>query len=336
MRVTTTSVYLRFLAVSDSLVLLIATLRQTIKYYSNIDIRELSDLGCKVHLWLAYNAIGLSCWLLCVISMDRLLAIKFPLWAKSHCTKRIALVVVIVLSIAVSLIDSHLLMFMYRDEVHIYSNSTNTSVLLDVACGPNPAFPNYVKFKNTIWPILTFILYSFTPILWLITCNIFLFKQLSLRNVKKQNSRKVDTEGRRERKDLKSLTKMLIVVCVFFIIVTVPTCVYMIVSPYVFARTSRQDIAKKFLFSAIASVFLYSNNTFNFIIYCVSGSLFRKELHGLILQVKVYILKKLNRRINPLETVTESTLETKQGPSLIETSCTKTNAYENTATTTVK
>ena len=329
MRITTTSVYLRFLAVSDSLVLLIGTLRQLIYFYSDIDIRELTDLACKVHLWLAYNVIGLSCWLLCVISTDRLLAIKFPLWAKSHCTKRIALVIVIVLSVAVSLIDSHLLMFMYRDEVYSSSNKTNTSVLLDVACNPNPTNIQYVKFKNKVWPFLTFFLYSFSPIVWLVTCNIFLFKQLSLRHVKKQKSRQVDTEGRRERKDLKSLTKMLIVLCVFFIVVTVPTCVYMIVTPYVFARTSAHDTAKKLLFSSIASVFLYSNNTFNFIIYCVSGSLFRKELRHLFKEVKVYFLKRLNIRIDPHQTLNESTLETKAGPSIIETTCT--NANDNTA-----
>ena len=324
MRVTTTSVYLRFLAVVDSLVLLIAVLRELIYYYTAVDVRELSNLTCKVHLWLSYNLTGLSCWLLCVISTDRLIAIKFPLWAKSHCTKTTALVIGILLSAIVSLIDSHLLVFIYRDEVYVSSNASNTTTLLEVLCSPSSI--HYIKFKKQVWPILTFILYSFSPIVWLITCNIILFKQLSLRNVKKQSGRKVDTEGRRERRDMKSLTKMLIVVCVVFIAVTVPTCIYLITAPYVFARTSPHDIAKRLLAWAIVAFFLYCNNTFNFIIYCVSGSLFRNELHGLLVQIKVFLWKCFNRRIYPAQNFNESIAETKAGPSMMDHSCTITTA----------
>ena len=167
-----------------------------------------------------------------------------------------------------------------------------------------------------------FLLYSFAPIVWLITCNIILFKQLSQRNMKKQSGRKVDTEGRRERRDMKSLTKMRIVVCVVFIAVTVPTCINHINAPYVFARTSPHDVAKRLLAWAIVAFFLHCNNTFNFIIYCISGSLFRKELHGLLVQIKVFLWKCFNRRIYPAHNFNESIEETKAGPSMMDHSCT--------------
>ena len=43
-------------------------------------------------------------------------------------------------------------------------------------------------------------------------------------------------------RDIKSLTKMLIVVCAVFVIISVPTCIYLIESPYVFTRTSPHHI----------------------------------------------------------------------------------------------
>ena len=114
MRVFTTSVYLRCLAIVDSLVLLFAVLRDTIYHHTNIDVGELSDTACKVFQWINYNVTALSGWILCAIAMDRLIAVKYPLWTKSHCTKRIAMAVVVTLTVTVVLLNSHYLMLTLR------------------------------------------------------------------------------------------------------------------------------------------------------------------------------------------------------------------------------
>ena len=313
MRVFTTSVYLRFLAIVDSSVLLIAVLRDLIYYYTAIDVGELSDLTCKIYFWLNYNVTGLSCWLLCAITLDRLIAVRYPLWAKSHCTKHTAVIVAIILTTIVSLLDSHFLLFMHKDEVYVSSNVSNTSTILEVKCSPSNH--HYIVFNTQVWPILTFILYSFSPIVCLISCNVMLYRQLSRQDVKQQMGRQVSDAGKkRDRRDMKSLTKMLIVVCVIFVTISVPTCIYLIAAPYLFARTSPHDVAKRRFAWAIVAFFLYCNNTFNFIVYCVSGSLFRQELRGLFLQVKVFMLKCFSRRIFPVLT----TEETRAGPSMVD------------------
>ena len=49
MRVTNSSVYLRILAVVDTCVLLIATLRELISHTTDVDIQEINDISCRIH-----------------------------------------------------------------------------------------------------------------------------------------------------------------------------------------------------------------------------------------------------------------------------------------------
>ena len=49
MRVTNSSVYLRILAVIDTCVLLIATLRELISHTTDVDIQEINDISCRIH-----------------------------------------------------------------------------------------------------------------------------------------------------------------------------------------------------------------------------------------------------------------------------------------------
>ena len=114
---TTTSVYLRVLAVVDSLALMVSLLREMISHYFKFDVRDLNDLSCKLHSWSTYNTTGLSCWLLSIIAIDRLLSIKCPLWTKTHCTRTSAVIVAVVLTAIVLLLNSHMLWILNKDEI---------------------------------------------------------------------------------------------------------------------------------------------------------------------------------------------------------------------------
>ena len=300
---TTTSVHLRLLAVIDSMVLLCGVLRECISNYLFIDIRMLSDLSCKIHTWVSYNVAGLSCWFLSFIAIDRLISIKFPLWAKTHCSRKLAAIIGMSLIVTVSLIDSHMLWVLYKENVYIYSNISNSTILLEVKCSASS--PEYAIFLNQFWPALVLLLYSIIPILCLISCNIMLFRHLSVRVIKRQARKTIGIGKKQDRKDFRSLTKMLVVVCLFFIIISVPVCLYLVVEPYLFDSTSPHSIAKRKLTFAVVKVFLYCNNTFNFVLYCLSGSLFRKELIEIVWQLKIYMLKWINRRIHPIQNLNE-------------------------------
>ena len=287
---TTTSVYLRLLAVVDSIVLLISVLRSLIINYFNFDLRDLDDSTCKVQSWLYYNASGLSCWLLCAIAIDRLVAIKYPLWAKTHCSKVSALVVGTVLTAIILLLNSHMLWILNVQEDFVHSNTTNATIVLQVTCTTSSQF---AIFWFKVWPVCVLILYGITPIICLAVCNILLYRKLAKRH------RNFPYSGRGNgRKSIRngdvSITKMLIFVCVFFILVIIPFCFYIILSPYLFDRTPH-NIARQLLFWTITASFLYCNNTFNFFIYCLSGRLFRRELIAMFRQIKLQLFNNMSR-----------------------------------------
>ena len=295
----TTSVYLRWLAVTDTLVLLIGNMHEFIFYATNIDIRELSDATCRIHYWISLNLTALSGWMLCVLTIDRLVSVKATLWARSTCTTKTALIISVTISGCMFIINTHVLGYLNRTEIIVPAPGPNTSgtIVLDVGCFPSD--PDYLMFMKKAWPLIVFVLYSVLPMACLITCNIMLIKELrKLKNpLRLMNGLTLSSA---QRKDFSSVTRMLIVVCIFFAAVSLPATIYLIVEPYLFRGTSPKDISKRRLTWAIASLFMYTNNAANFYLYCLSGSLFRKELKDMASEIVISVRQRMRRRVVPL------------------------------------
>ena len=60
MRKTTTSVYLRFLAAIDTMVLIIVPLRELIFFTTVVNIQEINDWSCRAHTWIAFSVSAVS------------------------------------------------------------------------------------------------------------------------------------------------------------------------------------------------------------------------------------------------------------------------------------
>ena len=186
---TTTSVYLRLLAVSDSLVLLTGVLRQLILIYKQTDVREMSTFTCKCLRWLSSSTSGLSYWLLVTIALDRLILIKYSIWARSHCTKRAAIIMCIILTVTVFSLHSHFVGFLDRQNIYTTDNVTNTTHLVDVRCTYTSV--DYGTFLSKVYPLFILVFYNITPIVCLIACNVILFKELSQRNTQMRKRHRV-------------------------------------------------------------------------------------------------------------------------------------------------
>ena len=304
MRDTTASVYLRFLSVFDTLVLLTSVLRHLIRNFTYMDVRKFSDFACRLHVWVSSSSRQVAIWLLCVIAIDRMLLIKHPIWAKANCTKKRSIYVGLTMALVLFTLDSPTFMFYQRRELYTHSNETNASVLTGYACTHSTQTFKY--FSTKIKSVLILLLFSIAPVICLAYCNIILLKELTRRHHKKQ-TRRVNTAMKvKEQLELRSVTKMLVTVCIFFIIITVPGCIYLVLEPYLLDRAIPYDASISSMMNAILACLLYSNNTFNFILYCVSGQLFRKELSEMMAGVKYRVLKRLNRNIEPIEDTVRS------------------------------
>ena len=302
MRNTTTSVYLRFLAVLDLLVLLTALLREMILYYTYVDVRKLSDFSCRFHIYISSTARLLAIWLLCIIAVDRLILIKRPIWAKSNCTRKLSLVTATSIIIILFVLNSHMFVFFKRSEITILSKVTNLSVIVGYKC--SFASEDYKQFHMKTRSIIILVLFSALPVICLIFSSVVLLREISIRHQNKQVRRANVTE--QDHKGSQSVIKMLISICVFFVVLYVPAIVFQLIGPYMFDMTVREEVAKKMAFTTVLSCLYYSNNTLNFLLYCVSGKLFRKEISGIYREVKTAILKRLNIEVEPLSYKDES------------------------------
>ena len=310
MRNTTTSVYLRLLAIVDTLVILTSASRDVAWYFGYIKVKDMSEFACKFYLYMNPNCIALSWCLLPIITIDRFIHVRYPIWAKDHCTRKTSVVTFLVLSFIIFAIHVHRLAFFSVHEVRVSPNSTKVNYI----CGPKTEW--YVHFKDKVWPPIFSALFSVTPVVCQLVCNILLVRELSIRS-KQNKARKVLEAGhKKEQRELRSITRMLLVVCVFFILSSVPHCLNAVLKGHIFDKRSPHDVAKRLLVTSLTSILMYTNNSINFLLYTVSGRIFRNEFYLILQNVRYQILKRLGRSVHPVET--NSVTEFPEGTSQVQ------------------
>ena len=164
-------------------VLYVTMIRVIMEFNFNKDIRILSLVICKTHVFLTYFLSHLSSFLLCTISIDRVISVMFLRRAKEVCTPRVAMNVSFGLVIFNFLLSSHFLIFESGYYHNTLSNSTNISnngnVQTTVICQSiHGTFYNDMIVQN-IWKIIDMGIYAFLPfIIMFLCCNknfIFLY-----------------------------------------------------------------------------------------------------------------------------------------------------------------
>lgn len=88
-----TSVYLTFLAVSDLLVLYCVVLRETVYAVTGKRFADASWLSCRATWWFAYTAAGSSVFMLVLLTCERVLMIKAPMFLRNKLTSKNAAIV---------------------------------------------------------------------------------------------------------------------------------------------------------------------------------------------------------------------------------------------------
>ena len=305
MRHTTTSVYLRLLAIVDTAVILVVMPQQIVYYYSAVKVHDLSVFTCKFYSFMTRTILTLSWCFLPILTIDRLILVRYPIWAKKHCTKKSALAVFAVLASATIAINFHVIVFndIPRKDASDSTNLANTTGQVYGRCSAMPDW--YKEFYQKTWPLVMLIVFSLTPVILQIVCNVLLIRELAIRSRKRQTNRALQDNNDKEQRDLRSLTHMLVVVSIFFVLSSVPQCVQLVLKPYIFKPKTAHNNAKNALFKALIYLLMYSNNTINFLLYTLSGRVFRNELRSMFKQVKRRVLQCFGRNvIYPDETIT--------------------------------
>ena len=180
------------------------------------------------------------------------------------------------------------------------AKSRNATVPLKLKCSPISEW--YDRFYWKIWPIIILSVHCLMPVTFQIACNVILIRNLARRSRQNRNRKALNARHEGEQRDLISVTKMLIVVCVFFVVSSVPMCIRLILMSHIFDMSFQHDVAKRLLLQCIVQLCMYSNNSINFLLYTLSGRVFRNELRSMLEHARRPILRWFNKRLYPTET----------------------------------
>ena len=268
-----TAVYLLSLAFSDLLVLYMGPLRQWLVYVWKVDVRTLSNAGCKIQIFLTYFSIQFSSWLLVAVTMERVISVILPHKVKLGCTTMKAGIAVMTIFICVFGLNCHIL--------YGYGQVYKPSASGKYRCVP--LYDDYLEFLDNILPWIDFAFTFAIPFVLLLTCNMIIIVTLR-KNRLRRRKLSISQIG----KGGHSITVMLIMLCVVFFICLTPVSIYLIVLPYVKAKARKlpfmqmlRQLEKILFWHALTNCFGYLNSCTNFMFYFLSGSRFRVEVRAL-------------------------------------------------------
>ena len=290
----TTGFLLTCLAWVDISCLCLGASHLWIKQYTGTDIREQSATVCKLHIFTTYLCPHLSSWTLVFVTLERCLAVIFPLRVAAWVTmQRVVFAWFIMAAISavswsylliltellpLDLLDSMNYNYTYdyyeynytQDYQPIYSDNTSS-----LQCRMNTY--NLTSFRN--WQ--AFIMLSGLPMILIITSNaIILWKLLAPSKL----CRNRFTGGHN-----RSLSIMLISVSVVYLVTALPIDIYLLGQMDGMFIEENEDLTEigDFIFNVLQLIY-YLNNSLNFFLYYLSGSRFRRALRGLVWKKEEY------------------------------------------------
>nr|KAG5712790.1 hypothetical protein BaRGS_007387 [Batillaria attramentaria] len=265
-------VYFKALAVSDLCLLYSGLLRNWIRFFFKVELRDTFTVVCKVHIWVVYVTGMTSSWFLVAMTTQRAMSVVWPHRLQTACTRRSAKLTVAGIVMSSALVNAHNLygytLKYYESEGKFYCD------YLDV---------KYEDFARGPWPWIDMTLSSLLPFLLLIASNAMLVWKVaaSVRDIKRMAATPNMQEAVSQRKKRStSLTFTLICLSATFFLLTSPLCAYLVSDHYLrYELESNPELkASSELAWAVTNILWYSNSAVNFYLYCLSGSRFRHHV----------------------------------------------------------
>lgn len=265
MRQTSTFFYLATLAVADTIVLYISAFKTWITVMTGFELLHQGPAACKISIFMTQFCVHFSAWLIVAVTVERFLAVWFPLRATTMCNLARAKFVTVMIAMIFILINSHVF---WTAKLHTFHNG-------QVKCVPY-AYENIVC---KVFPWIYLVLYSFLPVLVLLLFNSLIIVNLIKSKPLFQAMTKKDQQA---RCDHQKLAVCLLVISFTWIITTMPRPLY----PFFLAKpTSIAAQAQAVLIRTVCFLLMYINHAVNFFIYGMTGQRFRMELKRFLCRV---------------------------------------------------
>ena len=270
------SYYLRALAVTDTLALLLITVEDVNQITHHLGLLDRgilyahTDVTCKLNVF-SYHVVNvMSSWLVVCFTIDRYIAVCHPLYRARLCRERIAVQTIALLLLAVCASQSYHLVF----------------VTHDAARPREPCFAYGTKEQAILYIELNYIWYNMTllfgvPFVIMLACNGRIICHISyMANIQ-------TSEHHRQPKKVSLAIYTLYAVCFTFVITLLPNAVlsliqyvtYMLLHSFSLLCHLRQ-------LSAPFQMIRLINYSCNFVLYGLTGRRFRLEAKEVLLSCK--------------------------------------------------
>lgn len=272
-----TAIYLMALAVSDTVVLYTGPLRQWVKIVYDIDIRDITEAGCRSQIYITYASLHMSSWLLVAVSLERALCVVIPHKVKLTCTKTNACLIIIAMFVLIFGINAVIPVMYGLKGVRNQKCSVTTTEFLD--------------FRDNIWQWIDFCLTFAVPFIILVVCNSIILVSLRRSQAKSRNMVAGNRIGARSGRNMNSVSILMIALCLIFFVTMTPASIFAVYYPYRYEailelfKTDKiaawYDYQYLMFQHAVVTMVSYTNAAFNFILYVFSGTKFRNELYAM-------------------------------------------------------
>lgn len=261
------SFLMRVLAVVDMLSLNNGAWNNWIYVLTGFYIGSGSDVGCKIWAYFMDIVGSYAGWVLCLITLERIIALALPLRVAEICNRKNT---VIVLSAILGIISTIYISGLFSIVVRIefVFNEKQTSFQLRYNCSISDST------SDKLYKWLSLMINSLLPFITLLFSNIFI---LFLFNQTLRNRREMGVTS--DPGQLIFLTRMLLTTSFMYLILTIPNAVYRVTANnilYLYRSYDEYHGAMQ-LWHAISQCLLYINHSVNFFLFCISGKKFRYE-----------------------------------------------------------
>lgn len=245
------------LAVSDSVYLIVQLFnKSTMREALGMDIRALSDVGCKFFFWACKTAKMSSSWLIVVICIERFIAVWFPLKAKVICTKRMTMLSLIAIYVGCGIMNA--------------LSIPSSNIVRDI-CSPSASIDGNQQWDRVVL-LCSIAVYAIIPMTILIVLTPLVIYKLFDRPI--LQAQQVNSQAVERYR----ATSMLIVIVVAYIILVLPISILHLLANFQGLLVFIHKGLAFSIYREVAVILELLNHAGNFILYIITSSQFRQGL----------------------------------------------------------
>ena len=273
---TSTACFLACLAIAD-LVALLTGINFWMANVVKFDLRFTGSIACKLLVYVDFAAQNASAWIVTLVTAERAIASWLPFRFKAASRPEIALRVTLVTVVAI--LCACLIFLISIDTISVPTRHNST---MDVCLFTNDST---IVQHEAAWFYFELLSHFLVPFVIIIICNISILTRTVLQAIKRK---KHLTENHINRNDIdifKAIPFRVILLSIVFCLGVGPIHFYgndkEALQFKLPVEAQMDDVDRKFdsdSMYTIVVILMYLNNAINFLLYCATGSDFRRDI----------------------------------------------------------